>query len=130
VLTGVAVASSGCRDQVLFQYKVRGVAPPSCKIEYRPGPFVKDASGAPVTIAGSAFLVVRCFPAYTYQPETGDTTYGLQRLDPPGMRHVRELVVTGSFEGVLTWVIGLDARRPFAIAATGTPRKELAINIS
>jgi hypothetical protein len=125
------VASSGCHDQVLFQYQVRGIAPPSCKIEYRPGPFVLDASGAPVTIAGNAFLVVRCFPAYTYDFETGATTYGEKRIDPGGrIRHVRELVKTGDNEGVLTWVIGLDARRGFTIEATGTPVKKLAINIS
>jgi hypothetical protein len=130
VLTGVAVASSGCGDQVLFQYKVRGVAPPSCKIEYRTGPFVQDASGAPVTIAGYAFVVVRCFPAYTYAPETGATTFAEKRIHPAGMRHVRELVKTGDNEGVLTWVIGLDSRRPFTIAAKGTPKKELAVNFS
>ena len=41
---------------------------------------------------------------------------------PPRANHVTEIVETGDFEGVLTWVIGLDAKRPFTVEATGTPQ--------
>ena len=110
LLTKVAVTNVDCRDSVTFTFKKSGSAVPSCKVEYRPGPFSQDGSGAPVTVAGSAFVVVRCEPAYGYDFENGTTTYtGPKRITPAGTRHVREVVETGDFEGVLNWVIGLDA---------------------
>ena len=63
---------------------------------------------------------MRCKPAYGYDFETGKTTYtGPKRITPPGTYHVREVVETGDFEGVLNWVIGLDAQRAFAFTAGG-----------
>jgi hypothetical protein len=43
---------------------------------------------------------------------------------------VKAIVETGDFEGVLTWVIGLDGKRPFSVQATGTPRHQLVVTIS
>ena len=115
----------------MFRYRLRGVAPPSCKIDYQPGPFVQAGSGAAAPVAGTAFVVVRCFPAYTYDFETAANTYsGPQRIEETGRRHVRELALTDADEGVLTWVIGLDARRPFKVTAQGTPAKTLTITFS
>lgn len=75
--------------------------------------------------------MVRCFPAYGYDFETGRTTYtGPNRIEAKGTRHVREIVKTGDNEGVLTWVIGVDARRPFTVSATATPAKQLAVTFS
>lgn len=131
LLTAVGVTSGDCTDKVVFHYQLRGVAPPSCTIGYRAGPFVKDASGAPVTVAGNAFVAVRCFPAYTFNFETGQTTYsGPKRVAAPGAHHVKEVVLIGDNEGVLTWIIGLDSQRPFVVAATGTPGKQLTITFS
>jgi hypothetical protein len=131
LLTKVSVTSAGCNDRVEFDFKAGGGEPPSCKISYRAGPFTQDASGEPVTVPGSAFVVVRCFPAYTYDFETGDTTYtGPKRIDPTGTHHVRAVVETGDFEGVLTWVIGLDAQRAFEISSMGTPSRLLIVTFS
>jgi hypothetical protein len=130
LLTGISVVSGGCRDNVVFNYRLRGVAPPSCTIGYRAGPFTQDGSGAPVAVAGNAFVVVRCFPAYAYDFATGATTFGPKRVASFRARYVRELVKTGDNEGVLTWVIGLGSRRPFAVTATGTPAKQLSISFS
>lgn len=131
LLTEVAVTNVDCRDSVTFTFKKSGTAVPSCKVEYQPGPFTQDGSGAPVTVAGSAFVSVRCEPAYGYDFESGTTTYtGPKQITPTGTRHVREVVETGDFEGVLNWVIGLDARRSFAITAGGTPTRQLVITFS
>jgi hypothetical protein len=47
------------------------------------------------------------------------TYNGPRRL--PGSDPITEVVKTGDFEGVVTWVIGLDRERPFlAQAADGT----------
>jgi hypothetical protein len=75
-----------------------------------------DGSGAPVTVNGSAFVRVRCEPAYGYDFATGQPTYtGPKQITATGTKHVRQLVETGDFEGVLNWIIGLDAQRPFVV---------------
>ena len=131
LLTTVAVTNVDCRDSVTFTFKKSGAAVPSCKVEYQPGPFSQDGSGAPVAVAGSAFVSVRCEPAYGYDFATGTPTYtGPKRIMPTGTRHVREVVETGDFEAVLNWVIGLDVRRSFAITAGGTPTRQLIITFS
>jgi hypothetical protein len=131
LLSEVAITTSGCRDLVVFRYVAKGGAPPSCKIDYESGPFTRNASGAPLTIAGAAFVVVRCSPAYGYDFETNRTTYvGPEHLSPSGTHHVREVAAAGDSEGVLRWVIGLDARRGFSVASSGTPMKQLVITFS
>jgi hypothetical protein len=44
--------------------------------------------------------------------------------------HVKAIDEIGDFEGVLTWVIGMDSKRPFSVQATGTPRHQLVVTIS
>ena len=131
LLTKVGVTTAGCRDTVTFTFQKSGTAVPSCKVEYKPGPFVQDGSGKPVAVAGSAFLTVRCEPAYGYDFVAGTPTYtGSKRITPSGTRHVRGVVEVGDFEGVLNWVIGLDTQRGFGISAGGTPARVLTITFS
>jgi hypothetical protein len=131
LLTKVAVTNAGCRDSVTFTFKTSGSAVPSCKVEYRPGPFSQDGSGKSVAVAGAAFVSVRCEPAYGYDFASGTTTYtGPKRVMPTGTRHVREVVETGDFEAVLNWVIGLDGPRSFGITAGGVPTRQLVITFS
>jgi hypothetical protein len=113
-------------------FRKHGVAVPSCKVDYRPGPFTQDASGAPVKVAGTAFVAVRCEPAYGNDFENGGApTYtGPKRVVPTDTRHVREVVETGDFEGVVSWVIGLDVQRAFGITAGGTPERQLVVTFS
>jgi hypothetical protein len=131
LLSEVAVTNAGCRDSVTFTFKPSGSAVPSCTVEYRPGPFSQDGSGQPVAVAGTAFVAVRCEPAYGYDFANGMTTYtGPKRITPPGARHVREVVETGDFEGVLNWVIGLDGQRAFGITGAGVPTRQLVITFA
>ena len=131
LLTKVAVTTAGCRDSVTFTFEPSALAVPSCTVEYQPGPFTQDASGRPVAVTGSAFVSVRCEPAYGYDFQSGTTTYtGPKHITPTGTRHVREVVETGDFEGVLNWVIGLDANRGFDITAGGTPTRQLTVTFS
>jgi len=85
-------------------------------VSYQPADTAKieDASGNPVEIAGNAFLVVRLTPAMTAKidgDEVTKTYTGPSRL--PGQGPITEVVKTGDFEGVVTWVIGLDRELPF-----------------
>lgn len=131
LLTKVAVTTAACRDSVTFTFRKSGSAVPSCTLSYQPGPFSKDGSGAPVAVAGTAFLAVRCAPAYGYDFANGATTYtGPKTITPTATRHVRAVVETGDNEGVLSWVIGLDQQRAYGIAAGGTPTRQLTVTFS
>jgi hypothetical protein len=119
-----------CGDLVVFAFRPDKGAPPQCRMSYQPGPFTEDASGKPVTVAGTAFLVVRCDPAYSYDPLSGQTTYVVppnKHIVPDAAKHVVDLVETGDFEGVMSWVIGLDGQRPFH--ANATAGGALVINV-
>ncbi len=122
LLTSVTVTNAPCADRVIFTFILKTVGTPSCGVSYENGPFDSDATGAPVTVRGAAFMVVRCSPASGHDFVSGRTTYtGPKRIDPSGAHHVRELVETGDFEGVVTWVVGLDTRQPFRVATTTIP---------
>lgn len=131
LLTNVQELGDGCVDHVIFDFTGKGTDPPGYSVSYGTPPFVADGSGAPVAIAGNAFVVVKVKPGYGYDFETGTPTYKGPKSVPVGhANHVRAIVETGDFEGVLTWVIGLDAKRPFTVEATGTPRHQLVVTIS
>jgi hypothetical protein len=131
LLTDVAVTTAGCRDSVTFTFEKSGTAVPSCTVEYKPGPFSQDASGKPVAVSGAAFVSVRCEPAYGYDFVTSTPSYtGPKRVTATGTKHVTEVVETGDFEGVLNWVIGLDAQRSIGITAGGVPTRQLTITFS
>lgn len=131
LLTNVQELGDSCVDHVIFDFKAKGADPPNYTVTYGTPPFAGDASGAPVAIAGNAFVVVKVQPGYGYDFETGTATYTGPKSLPIGhTNHVRAIVETGDFEGVLTWVIGLDSKRAFSVQATGTPRHQLVVTIS
>ena len=122
LLTKVAVTSAGCRDSVTFTFRKKGTSVPNCTVQYKPGPFTHDGSGAPVSVAGTAFAVVRCEPAYGYDFASGTPTYtGSKRITAVGAKHVKDVVETGDFEGVVSWVAGLSSRRAFKVAVATIP---------
>jgi hypothetical protein len=121
-LTGVSVTRSDCADRVTFTFATRV---PGYRVEYRPAAEAQteDASGRHVPIAGSVFLVVRLADARTARAGSDGSltqTYsGPRRVRGEGSHHTREAVKTGDFEAVVTWAIGLDGKRPFAVSTSG-----------
>lgn len=91
-------------------------------------PFVRDASGAPVHVTGTAFLQVQFHGAYGYDPldSPPQATYtGPQDL-LAGLAGIAEVRETGDFEGSLTWVVGLTTR-PCWYPVPGENRLELDV---
>jgi hypothetical protein len=122
VRTGAHVGFS----RVVFEFRAGGV--PGWQVQYLAAPIIADPSGNPLPVAGTAFLQVRMEPAAGYDPDTGASTYpGPFRL--PGPAPVAEVVRQGDFEGVLSWVIGVDARRPFAVGVLDDPPR-LVVDVS
>jgi hypothetical protein len=115
-LRHVALRSDDCTSTVSFElepkakvlgYEVSYQSADSAKVE--------DGSGNPVDIAGEAFLVVKLMPAMTAKTDGDQVTKtytGKNRL--LGTDPVTEVVKTGDFESVVTWVIGLDRELPFS----------------
>jgi hypothetical protein len=130
LLLRVDAATDRCADRVVFAFTSEDGEPPGYTVSYAAPPFVADGSGAPVVVRGTAFVAVRLAPASGFDFERERPSYtGPNRFTPTGARHVTEVVRTGDFEGVLNWVIGLDTRRPFAVAAAGAPRNEIVITV-
>jgi hypothetical protein len=124
-LTDVTAETQRCGDRVVFDFAKAGPPGPGYNVSYEPEASAKleDASGKPIAIAGSAFLVVRLTPAMTARisGEKVEPTYtGPRRITTEGFSFVREVVKTGDFEAVVTWVIGLEEKRPFSATASST----------
>ncbi len=131
LLTNVQDQSDGCVDHVIFDFTGKSTDVPGYTLSYGAAPFVGDASGTPIAVAGSAFVVVKVQPGYGFDFEAAKATYTGPKSLPIGhTNHVKAIVETGDFEGVLTWVIGLDSKRPFSVQATGAPRRQVVVTIS
>ncbi|MFN8035616.1 MAG: hypothetical protein U0V73_06765 [Acidimicrobiia bacterium] len=124
LLTAVNATADGCLARLKWVFRSTGAAAaPGYRVEYKAGPFAEDGSGAPVTVKGSYFLVVRFEPAAGADLEHGGaSTYsGPKSILTNGVPHVLELRETGDFEGVVTWVVGLDAVRPVEATTSAQP---------
>jgi hypothetical protein len=124
LLTAVRTGSQPCADRVVFDF--RGTAPPGYVVEYQPGPFTFGESGEPLTIAGSAFLLVRLEPASgvdLMDPSATPTYDGPASITPTGLAGVKEIRRLSDFEAQMIWVIGLDAVRPFTVATLTDPSR-------
>jgi hypothetical protein len=122
-LTKVTLTSSDCTDGVVFDFEKQAPGP-GFEVSYQPAEAAKveDGSGNAVDIGGDAFLVIKLNPAMTAKIDGDQVTKtytGPKRLTLlPGNTSVQDGVKTGDFEAVVTWVIGLDEKRPFKTDAT------------
>ena len=129
-LTKVTVAADDCTDQLFFDFEKQAPGP-GFEVSYQPAQTAKveDGSGNPVEIAGDAFLVVKLTPAMTAKIDGDQVTKtytGPKRLTLSGDTSVEDVVKTGDFEAVVTWVIGLDDKQPFT---TDASESQLVIHI-
>lgn len=92
---------------------------PGIRVEYVSPPIVACGSGAPVTIAGEAFLQVRLTPAAAHN-ERGEATFRTTELTPD-LPTIVEAKQTCDFEGEVTWVIGLREEVDFNVFPLGEP---------
>jgi hypothetical protein len=122
LLTDVrASVNEGC-DRVVFQF--RDASPPGYDVSYRPGPFNKGESNEPLDVEGSAYLVVRfdkASGADMTSPTATPTYTGSRAMTNLGLTHAVEVTNAEDFEGIMTWVIGLDAQRPFKVTTLSSP---------
>jgi hypothetical protein len=125
LLTDVRLGHHEGYDRIVFEF-LPG-SRPGYRVRYVQPPIVEDASGNPVDVAGEAFLSIRIEPAsgFDLTGDLGEVYAGPTRIagSSAGTDAVVEVVRTGDFEGVLTWVAGLDERVPFRVMRlAGPPR--------
>jgi hypothetical protein len=122
LLTGVTPSvHEGC-DRVVFQF--RDGAAPGYDVSYKPGPFNKGESNEPLEVQGAAYLVVRLDKASGVDqssPMATPTYTGSRAMTNLGLTHAVEVANAEDFEGIMTWVIGLDAQRPFTVTTLSSP---------
>lgn len=126
LLTNVRLGRNDGYERIVFEF--RGAHVPGYRIRYVKGPITADGSGEPVAVKGAARLEVIMQPASGVNVEgDGKPTYtGPDRLPPAdGVRLIRDLVRTGDFEAVLTWVAGLRERVPFKVSTLSSPARLL-----
>lgn len=129
-LTDLRVAGHPGYDRVVFEFRQ---PVPGYTVKYVDRPITEDGSGDEVTVDGGAVLEVRFEPASTFDMDAGSSgqpTYsGARRVKAGDAQAVREVVRTGDFEAVLTWVVGVDRSRPFKVTVASSPKHVLIIDI-
>jgi hypothetical protein len=125
-LTSVDVRTTSCGDRIVFAFRDDARQAPGFRIAYEPAAtaLVEDGSGAHVDAAGPAYLVMRLEPAATAEVSGDSLTFtytGPRRLRPDGGHFVRDVVKSGDFEAVVSWVIGLPEERPFTVSTASSP---------
>jgi len=128
LLTDVRVGVHDCYERVTFEFRPRtgdAAGPVAWKAAYEPGPVTEDASGRTVPVKGGAFLVVHFSAqgADLTKPDAPDTYTGPTSLEAAGATRIQQVRRTGDFEGVLTWVIGVDRQRPFHVGTQDDPAR-------
>jgi hypothetical protein len=107
-LKDVRVAAHDGYDRVVFELED---AVPGYRVEPTERPVTEDASGRPIEVVGSTLVLVRMENAATARI-TGEKVTpvykGPKRVQAKG-GIVQEVVDTGDFEGIVSWVVGLDA---------------------
>jgi subtilisin family serine protease len=126
LLTDVRVGTHGCYERVVFEFRRQAGDPPGplgYTVEYQPGPVTQDGSGDRVPVKGDAYLVVRLTATgHDLTNEKAPPTYtGPASLEPAGATSIRQVRRVGDFEGVLTWVVGLETAVPFTVTDEDSP---------
>lgn len=122
LLTAVRASRHEGFDRVVFEFRN---ALPGYDVGYVSGPIRNDPSGKIVPIAGAAMVRIRmdhALDADLTRPSAPMTYTGPQRMRP-GTPEIAELARTGSFEGVLTWVAGLQDRVDFRVTTLTAPAR-------
>jgi hypothetical protein len=122
LLTAVRAARHEGYDRVVFQF---ANAVPGYDVRYVERPVLEDASGREVAVEGAHVLRIRMDNALDADlgEESAPRTYKGPSRFHPGTPEVVELVRSGGFEGVLTWVAGVQDRVAFKVSTLESPAR-------
>jgi hypothetical protein len=112
-------------DRVVFTFQ--GDTAAGYDVAYSDAPVRRCGSGQPVSVAGTARLVVRLQPAQAHD-EHGSPTPALRALSPR-LSVIQQAELICDFEGQVEWVLGLDGKHPFRVTELTRPPR-LAIDVA
>ena len=124
LLTKVTVRRVRAGGEIAFTFERNRLPRP--QLRYVTGPILEDPSGNPIRVAGSRFLEINLQPASGVDlsgPRFRQTYRGPRRIRGPRGTSIREIVRTGDFEAVMTWVVGLNRREPFSVRTSCNPAR-------
>ena len=120
VLSVIRVAGQAGFDRVVFE--LDGPVP-GYRVQYVPA-VLSDPAGARVPVTGAAFLQVTLQQATLDDSiQGGDRAYTGPGDVPVGLEAVRQVVVSGDFEAVLSFGVGLAGRLPFKVTTLTDPSR-------
>jgi hypothetical protein len=128
LLTSTRLASQPGYDRFVLQFN----GPiPGFTVRYVDRPVRADPSNQIVSLAGSAALQITLRPAATTDLAAATTapSYAGSRRITGDTNAVQEAVLTGDFENVMTWVLGVDVRRPFVVRTLRSPSR-VAVDVA
>ena len=111
-------------DRVVFVFRERAV--PGYHVAYATTPAVQCGSGEKVPVSGDYQLLVRLSPAQAHT-EAGEVTVKDQERGL-NLQVVKEIELSCDFEGEVSWVLGLSARKPYRVHELSDPAR-LVIDI-
>lgn len=111
------VQSACCQNFDRLVFAVDGIHEPTYTIQYAQSPFSDCGSGNPHSVPGNAWLTIKMTPAQGHGTVTlpRDTSYDCANL--------RHLSITCDFESDLTFVIGLNAKKPYRVIELQNPTR-------
>jgi hypothetical protein len=128
VLQHVTATAESGNDRIVFEFATLG-APAGVGATYAVSaatpPFSEGASGKPLAVAGQSFVTVKFHNGYLVDPVNlpAQATYtGPQDLKP-GLPLLTEAVVSDSFEGYLTWILGLQRKACWQVTQLTGPTR-------
>lgn len=106
-------------------------AVPGYQVQYVDKPVIADPSGETVEVAGDHVIGIRLEPSSGFdllgRPDSPTYT-GPTRLSAD-TAVVTEAVLTGDFEAVLSWALGLDGEHAFVVTELSSPPR-LVIDVA
>ena len=104
-----SVQSACCKNFDRLVFAVDGIHQPTYTVQYAQPPFTDCGSGNTHSVPGNAWLTIKMTPAQGHG--AGQAT--LPRETSYRCANLRHLSITCDFEADLTFVIGLNAKKPF-----------------
>lgn len=125
LLRSVRVGRNDGFERIVFEFA--GTSVPGYRVQWVDGPILADGSGAPVDVTGEAYLEMVMEPASGVDlsaPEMTIVYDGPNRIPVEGQTElISDLVLTGDFEAVLTWVAGATEKVPFRVLRLTDPTR-------
>lgn len=132
-LADIEVGDHAGYERIVFEFtsQISGGGPtltttvPPYTIGYETDP-AACGSGNAITIDGAAMLVVNFPSTFSYNPNTGSALVSAPSLT--GVQSIVAVEQSCAFEGVSTWVFGIDSEAGFRVSELSSPTR-LVIDI-